>query len=321
LDKKYLSKKNIIKQSIGIVLGVLFLYLALKNSNLSIVKEKLKTVHILSLFFASTFLLIQYVVRSLRWQFIGSPIKKFGFINSLLAVNIGFFINLILPFRLGEFAKVWVSVKREKISFSNGVGLLVIERGMDLLSLLIIFLCILPFAPIPDNIRNPLLIFFILMILVFLILIFSARKDFLFKIKKIFPENILFNQLFDKYDKFINGIEILGSNVNLLKLILFSLFIWVWGIFFYYLIVSGMGFQLNWSAYIILPVIVGLGISLPGMPGFIGTYEYFVILVLGLYGVDHNSALAVAIVLHGWQYLLVLTVGGISYFYEKNFFS
>jgi uncharacterized membrane protein YbhN (UPF0104 family) len=55
---------------------------------------------------------------------------------------------------------------------------------------------------------------------------------------------------------------------------------------------------------------------IPSTPGFIGTYEFFCVSSLAIFSVDKSSALATAVISHGLQYVVVISVGVVSYFWE-----
>ena len=49
---------------------------------------------------------------------------------------IGFMANNVLPFRLGEFVRPWVLARREKLSKTTLLATVVVERAVDMLTLL-----------------------------------------------------------------------------------------------------------------------------------------------------------------------------------------
>ena len=59
------------------------------------------------------------------------------FANSILAVLIGYFVNLAMP-RAGEVSRATVMVNYENIPFEKGFGTIVAERIADLIMMFII---------------------------------------------------------------------------------------------------------------------------------------------------------------------------------------
>jgi hypothetical protein len=58
--------------------------------------------------------------------------------------------------------------------------------------------------------------------------------------------------------------------------------------------------------------ILGLGLMIPAAPGYIGTYEFFSVAALSLFGVEKENAFAFTLLLHGWVFLTVTGLGLVS---------
>jgi uncharacterized membrane protein YbhN (UPF0104 family) len=55
--------------------------------------------------------------------------------------------------------------------------------------------------------------------------------------------------------------------------------------------------------------VLGLGLAVPAGPGFLGTFEFFAVAGLSLNGVETESALALALLLHAWSFLATSIFG------------
>jgi len=64
---------------------------------------------------------------------------------------IGFMANNVLPFRLGEFVRPWALARREHLSKSTLLATVVVERAIDMLTLLGIFAVSMMVHPIAEN--------------------------------------------------------------------------------------------------------------------------------------------------------------------------
>ena len=62
-------------------------------------------------------------------------------------------------------------------------------------------------------------------------------------------------------------------------------------------------------ASLLLLVTVNLGIMVPSAPGYVGTFQFFAVTALSMFGVGRETALAVGISSHLMQYLLVTGIG------------
>ncbi|MEM2982765.1 MAG: lysylphosphatidylglycerol synthase transmembrane domain-containing protein, partial [Candidatus Bathyarchaeia archaeon] len=67
--------------------------------------------------------------------------------------------------------------------------------------------------------------------------------------------------------------------------------------------------QIPWDATVVVLVALGLAVSVPSAPGFMGTFHYAAMSSIMLYGVEEAQALSFAIALHGLCVLPVLVLG------------
>jgi len=68
-------------------------------------------------------------------------------------------------------------------------------------------------------------------------------------------------------------------------------------------------FQLPfWSCFFVLAV-VNLGLVIPSSPGFVGTFQFFCISALALFGISKTTALGFSVVYHLSQYVPTTLLG------------
>ena len=82
--------------------------------------------------------ILSHLSRAYRWKFMLEPLGyNPRFINSTLAVLIGYFVNLAIP-RAGEVSRASVMTNYENIPFEKGFGTIVAERIADLFMMFLI---------------------------------------------------------------------------------------------------------------------------------------------------------------------------------------
>ncbi|HEX8460470.1 MAG TPA: lysylphosphatidylglycerol synthase transmembrane domain-containing protein [Segetibacter sp.] len=85
-------------------------------------------------------LTLSHLLRAYRWKMLMLPMGyKPSFINTFLAVMIGYLANLAVP-RLGEVLKCTILAKYENVPAEKLVGTIVAERAFDLVCLIFFFL-------------------------------------------------------------------------------------------------------------------------------------------------------------------------------------
>jgi uncharacterized protein (TIRG00374 family) len=95
--------------------------------------------------------LMGFWVRSYRWRWLINIDRKLSTHGLFSATMIGFMANNLLPFRLGEFVRPMVLSRREKLSKSTLFATIIVERVVDMITLLAIFGVALWIHPISSN--------------------------------------------------------------------------------------------------------------------------------------------------------------------------
>ncbi|HKJ79935.1 MAG TPA: lysylphosphatidylglycerol synthase transmembrane domain-containing protein, partial [Prolixibacteraceae bacterium] len=130
---------KIIKFLAFFTLGAFIFWLVYKDQDVDRITSVLKNDVNYFWIFLSLFIgLLSHVSRTLRWGLMIEPVShKPRFINTFLAVMIGYLMNLAFP-RMGELSRCGVLSRYEKISFTKLIGTVVAERAVDMISLLIL---------------------------------------------------------------------------------------------------------------------------------------------------------------------------------------
>src|SRR5256885_13251285 len=129
-------------------LGIFFVWLSVKNINhqqwLQIKDSIQRARHwlIVPAFFV---IFMAHYSRAMRWKILMEPLgyKPSNF-NTFAAVMIGYLVNAGVP-RLGEVVKCTLLARYEKVRADRLVGTIVMERAVDVVCLLVIFLSALIF--------------------------------------------------------------------------------------------------------------------------------------------------------------------------------
>lgn len=254
------------------------------------------------------------VSRAMRWQMLLRPLGgDTRFSNVFSAVMIGYFGNLGLP-RLGEVLRAVTVSTYEKIPVEKVVGTVIVERLMDVVSLLIcIGLCfIFEFDTIYEYVQESQsgeggsnLKYLILAIgVVGLAIAWVFKKQLL-----ALP---IFQKLFRIAKGFLDGILSIGKMDKPFRFIAHSVFIWV--MYFMMTYVCFFAFEptahLSAVAGLMAFVVGSLAIVVPS-PGGMGTYHIFIIALLSTrYGISEADAFSYAnIIFFSIQLGINVTIG------------
>ncbi|MBX3044744.1 MAG: flippase-like domain-containing protein [Candidatus Kapabacteria bacterium] len=317
-----------LKWLLTLALVVVSFYFALKDINMSMLWESIRTANYLWVFLSLPIIIASHYVRALRWRTILKPIMNPGStINLFSAVMVGYFFNSIYP-RLGEFVRPYVYAKRENVSKSSVFATIVVERVIDVFTLG--FLFAIAFIIARDKIANMLpgvdpqkILMFSVFVL--FILFFSFYPPFInFALKFIVKpfSTKIHDRILDIFAKFRLGFSVIKNPRSYIRLIAESLLIWLCYALPMYLMFFCFPFSQTIDVSIgdalFLVIVSGIGVTIAPTPSGIGVMHSLIMYaMMGLYGIQEEMALAYATINHASSLFIQLTVGGIFLIRER----
>lgn len=307
-------------------LGILFVWLTIKDINNEQwlhIKTSLQQARHWLIAPAFLLLFISHYSRALRWKILMEPLGyKPSTFNTFAAVMIGYLVNAGVP-RLGEVVKCTLLSRYEKVRADKLVGTIVMERAVDVVCLLLVFILALifqggfigehvaaRFSSLIEDETGRTSVWKIIIVLLsvvgfFTILYFVLKKfghiDAVAKIKEI-----------------LRGILHGLSSIRFIQhkgLFLFHTF-FIWGL---YLAATTVGiYALRETAHLgIGGGLTTLAVGSVGMiitPGGIGAYPLLVAKLMGWYNIDENTiGNALGWLLWSVQTIIIL-IGGLIFF-------
>ncbi|MCC7179264.1 MAG: flippase-like domain-containing protein [Acidobacteria bacterium] len=122
----------------AVALGVGLLAVFLRNADLARVWEAMRAARLDLLAAAMVLILITYVVRAERWQYLLAPLGQTRFGVAFRATVIGFAASAVLPARAGEVIRPYLLARREGLSATAAFATIVVERVLDLVAVLVL---------------------------------------------------------------------------------------------------------------------------------------------------------------------------------------
>lgn len=307
-------------------IGIFFVWLSVKNINHEQwlqIKDAIGRAKQWLIFPALILLFLAHYSRAMRWKILMEPLgyKPSNF-NTFAAVMIGYLVNAGVP-RLGEVVKCTLLARYEKIRADKLVGTIVMERAVDVVCLLVVFVAALIFQGgfIGEHVANSFSSFFRDRTGHT-----SMRKVTIFLSSVIVICIVLYILL-----KRFGHIDAVGKIKNVLKGILHGLtsirlvkhkgMFGFWTLFMWAMYLSGTTigiYALQETAHLgVGGGLTTLAFGSIGMivaPGGIGAYAWIVASLMGWYGVDEKTiGVALGWLLWSVQTLIIL-LGGVICF-------
>ncbi|HEY3288894.1 MAG TPA: lysylphosphatidylglycerol synthase transmembrane domain-containing protein, partial [Anaerolineae bacterium] len=133
---------------LGMAISAIALFFTLRGIHFDEMATILAQAQVLWLIPAFLMLLVTLSLRTLRWSSLmgGTP-----FSTTFHALNIGYLLNSILPFRLGEIGRAYVIGERTDVTMSRALSTVVVERIIDLATIVLMFAVFAQFIPMPSQ--------------------------------------------------------------------------------------------------------------------------------------------------------------------------
>ena len=263
-----------------------------------------------------------YAARAWRWGDLLLPLGRVRYPDLFSATMVGFASGLLVP-RAGELLRPWLVSRRYPIPTSAGFATIILERLVDLVTVLALFALYLfvlpaPAAQVEGRLTELLKLggaatgAVALGVLVFLLALHAHAERVVG-----FAEGLLAKApwwlaepLGRMLHAFSEGLAVLRAPIpHLAKIGLQSLAVWL---------LIALGFHLNHIAFRIdLPfhatflliafLVVGVAIPTPGMVG--GFHAFYLIALSEVYGIDRATAAAAGLAAHALTNLPILVFG------------
>ena len=229
------------------------------------------------------------------------------------SLNIGYLLNAILPFRLGELGRAYMLSLRTELKFVEILPTIVIERSVDLAITAALFLSALPFVVGVQGADRIAIILGVVVVAGLLFMYILARNDqwaldTFHKLSARWPSVQRFGG--SLLESFLTGLGVLTDGWLFARFIFWMLLNWGMSLVTFYLLARAFFPQVQWIWAMFGLGAGAFGNAVPSLPGAVGTYEGAMAGALTLLSHDPSTSLAVALTSHLINYLTSIVLGG-----------
>jgi len=261
---------------------------------------------------ALVMLLAYLAARTVRWRILLGPAVPFK--DAFAVTNIGYLVSNILPLRLGDPARALAIGLRGAVRTSAALSTVVIERVLDMAMVVLLLAATLPFVGQAGWARGAGTIGGAAAIAALAILTAAALHPQAIehvlariigrspRLKRLPWQRVLHGLL--------EGLAALRSWRGVGGLILWSFLTWACTVCVYLSLVRAFIPTAGLVQAAFLTCTIGLGMAVPSSPGAVGVFHSVARYALELpFGVDGETALAIAFASHAFLYLVMCLLG------------
>jgi len=298
---------------LGLFSSVVFLTLALQQVDWARTAATLQRANWLLALLGIGAAVATLVTFAFRWRVLLSSTAALSVKDTFSFIMIGYLANTFFPLRMGEIARAVLLGRRHGIRASVVFGSVVLERTLDVLTVLIIALGISFVMTIPAAIRAGMMTLAGVGLLALATLLVLARSGNrvlgLVEMLPGFVSRLLVERLARVVARFADGLAALRHGRELWSVLCLSALAWAIAGTATICYIAAFHLHAPWYAGFFVLTVTNLGSAIPSSPGFIGVYHYLAVLALSVWVPDKSEALAYAIGTHGISVLLNILLG------------
>jgi len=285
------ARKSLYASLAGYALAAAALYWVFHDVNFPVLKRDIAHVNWLLACLGVFIDMGRYFAQSVRWSLLIRPVAKISFGRTFQSLYTGIFLNLILPLRMGEFARVFLASRFSGADYPSVFSTIITEYLIDGIWLAAGIGAIALAVPLPPQVANPARILGVVVL--------AAVGAFVFFVLKT-KEKVLVSA----GTKLWKPLRMLFSFVGIMRVsirrigrsgvfwpafLISSLDIMFHAVAFWIVLIAyGIHLPLITATAILLFIFVGLVV--PNAPSNVGSFQFFCVLGLLAFGVDKTSA-------------------------------
>lgn len=323
-------KKNIgkaLKLLLFLGIGIFFIWLFVRNltpAQKRDIYESFTQADFTWFYISMVVGIFSHYIRAMRWKMLFKPMGYHpSNKNMIMAVFIAYLANLALP-RLGEVSRCGTLTRYEKIPFQKGIGTVITERALDMITFIFLFLItvaihfnklqnylnervLTPLNDKLDTLQHANFIFFIIIALLI------GGIIYLYKIRNRFEHLYIYIKFREILKGLLEGIKSLLKMERPWLFILYTLLIWgsYWLMTHVVFMSMDETANLGFNASLVVLMFGSIGIIL--VQGGIGLYPAIVAETLVLYNIPEVNGYALGWLLWSAQQLIIIAIGSLSF--------
>lgn len=318
--------KQVLQFLLFLAIGIFLLWIAFRNVRFSDLSAGLMEANYSFVILAVIFDIFAFLSRAKRWNLLIYPMGyRPAYRNTFNSMMTGYFANMAIP-RIGEITRCVALGKKEKIPVDKLIGTVVIERAIDMISVVIILIIMIftsgdkinqflretILIPFREKVLSPFGLTWLIWLALpafaggFIYLVLKYRKN----LRKI-P---FISKIFDLSKGIIQGLKSIRTLERKWEFIFHTVFMWVCYLFMTWMVVFAIDNTSHLSiGDAVFLLVIGSFAMIAPVPSGIGAFHYIISRGLAfVQGVDLEDGALYAILTHESQMILVIIMGAVA---------
>lgn len=302
--------------ALALLISAIGLYIAFRGIEWNNFVSELRSVNIFWYVGGMLGMVLILFIRGVRWRIFLLPMGNYSAVTLYKGTAAGFFSNYVLPFRIGEIVRAYIT---GRFIGKKGAVLLpsiVIERMIDGVSFFLFVVIFSLFIDLPLSDKQIMLVR-ILLIVILLLFVFVIYLYYKLREKITCYLEKKEGKVWGFFNDLHNGMLALFKVRHPVKILLYSLSIWFVTGLTYWAGIKACHLELGFVEAYILMATAMIAIAIPAAPGYVGTFHAAIVAALIALGIDKSIAASYAFLQHLIG-LIPICILGFIYFLEAN---
>jgi uncharacterized protein (TIRG00374 family) len=249
------------------------------------------------------------LLRALRWQRLVWPIKQVSFPPMLGYLLIGYLANNILPARLGELVRCHYLGDREGVSRATTLGTVVVERVVDTAVVVVIASVAILVLHVRGLVASAVLVGLAVTALLVFGLAVGLAAHRLPGAERVVAWAERWPRVREAAGRLRGGLAVAGRPRTLAEALFLSFLAWGATVVAFAAAAQALNVQLTTAQASLLAAGVALASAIPAGPSNLGTFDLAAVEIAATFGIDRETALALALLAH-LSILITTSIGG-----------
>lgn len=243
---------------------------------------------------AVSFDILTYVLQGIRWKLLLAPVGRLSPLRATQAIYAGLFTNEVVPLRFGELVRAFLAARWLNSRLTAVFPSMVVERFLDALWLAVGIGLAAIFLPLPHNLveAGDLLGMFVLIATaVFLVVVLRKEKE-IARGEHLSRRSRVSGFL----DDLAGGLRNIGISRRLVAAATLSAAMLACQALATWFMLLACDIRLHVIAGFVVLLVIRVGTAIPNAPANVGSFQFFAVVALALFGVEKTRAAAFSVI-------------------------
>ena len=248
------------------------------------------------------------VIKDRRWQVELGAMAPGRYRGTFRAIGLGYFGNIVLPFKLGELLRVGL-LKRHNptVRIGDALATIAAERALDGAILAVMVGAVLHTANVPDWVfRGTVILLAVMLSVMAVSMITPLHRFFLDRL----PQTGILGFGRKVIEALSHGTAVLRKPRFLAQASGYTALAWLGESLVLFCAIQALAVPIGYTGSLVVTLLLSVGLLIPSAPGQIGTHQALTVLFLGPFGVGQEIALSISFTLQAVSLATLGSIGG-----------